>query len=142
MKKGKNPPHTPAPPPTQSEKPLAARLFELRYTEDAAADIKKLDGSVKQHLRKVLEKKLAVDPESYGLPLCSPLAGYWKHEFATHRIVYRIYKEHRIIAVCAVGPRKQGDAEDIYNQLNAVAETGRLAGQVAAALKKLLPGKK
>ena len=85
---------------------------------------------------------MAADPEGYGLPLRSSLAGYWKHEFATHRIVYRIYKEHRIIAVCAVGPRKQGDAEDIYNQLNAVAETGRLAAQVAAALKKLLPEKK
>jgi mRNA-degrading endonuclease RelE of RelBE toxin-antitoxin system len=142
MKKGKNPPHTPGTPPAQSEKPQAAGPFELKYTEDAAADIKKLDGSVKLHLRNVLEKKLAVDPEGYGLPLRSPLARYWKHEFATHRIVYRIYKEHRIIAVCAVGPRKQGDAEDIYNQLNAVAETGRLAGQVAAALKKLLPGKK
>jgi mRNA-degrading endonuclease RelE of RelBE toxin-antitoxin system len=142
MKKGKNPPHSPAPPSAQSEKPRAAGPFELRYTEDAAADIKKLDGSVKQHLKKVLEKKLAVDPEGYGLPLRSPLAGYWKHEFATHRIVYRIYKEQRIIAVCAVGTRKQGDAEDIYNQLSAVAETGRLAGQVAAALRKLLPEKK
>jgi len=90
----------------------------------------------------VLEKKLAVDPEGYGLPLRAPLAGYWKHEFAAHRIIYRIYKEQRLIAVCAVGPRRQEDAEDTYKQLSAVAETGRLAGQVAAALKKLLPDKK
>ncbi len=142
MKKGKKQAVSPAPPAARSQKPQTAGPFELGYTEDAAADIKKLDGSVKQQLRKLLEKKLAADPEGYGLPLRSPLAGYWKHEFATHRIVYRIYKEHRIVAVCAVGPRKQGDAEDIYNQLSAVAETGRLAGQVAAALKKLLPDKK
>src|SRR6266404_170432 len=142
MKKGKKPTHAPAPPAARSEKTQAAGPFELGYTEDAAADIKKLDGSVKRQLRKVLDKKLAVDPEGYGLPLRSPLAGYWKHEFAAHRIVNRIYKQHRTIAVCAVGPRKQGDIEDIYNQLSAVAETGRLAGQVAAALKKLLPEKK
>jgi mRNA-degrading endonuclease RelE of RelBE toxin-antitoxin system len=141
MKKGKKQALSPAPPAARSEKPQTAGPFELGYTE-AAADIKKLGGSVKQQLRKVLEKKLAADPEGYGLPLRSPLAGYWKHEFATHRIVYRIYKEQRIIAVCAVGPRRQGDAEGIYNQLSAVAETGRLAGQVAAALKKLLPDKK
>jgi len=98
--------------------------------------------SVKKQLRKVLEKKLAVDPEGYGLPLRGTLAGYWKHEFATHRIIYRIYKDHRIVAVCAVGPRKQGDAEDIYNQLNAVAETGRLAGQIAFVFKKMLPKNK
>ena len=90
----------------------------------------------------MLEKKLAIDPEGYGLPLRAPFAGYWKHEFATHRIIYRIYKEQRLIAVCAVGPRRQEDAEDTYKQLSAVAETGRLAGQVAAALKKLLPDKK
>jgi mRNA-degrading endonuclease RelE of RelBE toxin-antitoxin system len=142
MTKGKKPAHSPASAAARSEKPQAAGPFGLGYTEDAAADIKKLDGSVKQHLRKVLEKKLAIDPEGYGLPLRAPLAGYWKHEFATHRIVYRIYKVQRLIAVCAVGPRKQGDAEDIYKQLSAVAETGRLAGQVAAALKKLLPEKK
>jgi mRNA-degrading endonuclease RelE of RelBE toxin-antitoxin system len=123
----------------RSDEPQAASSFELGYTEDAASDIKRLDGSVKKHLRKVLEKKLAVDPESYGLPLRGALAGYWKHEFATHRIIYRVYQDRRIVAVCAVGPRKQGDAEDVYNQLNAVAETGRLAGQVASVLKKLLP---
>jgi mRNA-degrading endonuclease RelE of RelBE toxin-antitoxin system len=141
MTKRKKPAHSTALPAARTE-PRAAGPFGLGYTEDAAADIKKLDGSVKQQLRKVLEKKLAVDPEGYGLPLRPPLAGYWKHEFATHRVIYRIYKEYGIIAVCAVGSRKQGDAEDIYNQLSAVAETGRLAGQVAAAMKRLFPEKK
>jgi mRNA-degrading endonuclease RelE of RelBE toxin-antitoxin system len=125
----------------RSDEPQAAVSFELGYTEDAATEIRKLDGSVKKQLRKVLEKKLAVDPEGYGLPLRGPLAGYWKHEFATQRIIYRIYKDRHIVAVCAIGPRKQGDAEDIYNQLNAVAETGRLADQIASVLKKMLPKK-
>jgi mRNA-degrading endonuclease RelE of RelBE toxin-antitoxin system len=132
----------PAPTLARGDEPQAASSFELGYTEDAAGDIKRLDGSVKKRLRRVLEKKLAVDPEGYGLPLRGALAGYWKHEFATHRIIYRIYKDHRIVAVCAVGPRKQGDAEDIYNQLNAVAETGRLAHQIATVLKKILPKNK
>jgi mRNA-degrading endonuclease RelE of RelBE toxin-antitoxin system len=123
----------------RSKEPQATVSFELRYTEDAATEIGKLDGSVKKQLRKVLEKKLAVDPEGYGLPLRGPLTGYWKHEFATHRIIYRIYKDPRTVAVCAVGPRKQGDAEDIYNQLNAIAKTGRLADQIASVLKKMLP---
>lgn len=125
----------------RSDESLAEVSFELRYTEDAAAEIRKLDGSVTKQLRKVLEKKLAVDPEGYGLPLRGPLAGYWKHEFATHRIIYRIYKDHRIVAVCAVDPRKQGDTEDIYDRLKAVAETGRLADQIASVLKKMLPKK-
>jgi mRNA interferase RelE/StbE len=115
--------------------------FELRYTSDAAADIKALDGSVRNQLRKVLEKKLAVDPEGYGLPLRGSLAGYWKHQFGNHRVVYRIYSEQRVVVVCSVGVRKQGDAEDIYRQLESVAKTGRLAEQLTSVLKQILPSK-
>ena len=43
-----------------------------------------------------------------------------------------------MVVVCAVGVRKQGDAEDIYRQLEAVAKTGRLAEQLAVVIKNLL----
>ena len=128
------PSSTPPPPPKSA--------FELRYTADAAADIRGLDGSVRKQLRKVLEKKLVADPEGYGLPLRGPLANYWKHEFGKHRIVYRIYPAEHVVVVCAVGVRKQGDAEDIYRQLQSVAKTGRLAEQLASVIKNLLPGRK
>ncbi len=35
---------------------------------------------MRKQLRKVLEKKLAIDPEGYGLPLRGALTNYWKHE--------------------------------------------------------------
>jgi mRNA-degrading endonuclease RelE of RelBE toxin-antitoxin system len=134
----------PSPPP--SDRPAVQKdatekkpSFELRYTPDAGTDIKGLDGSVRKHLRKVLETKLAVDPESYGLPLRGSLTNYWKHEFAGHRVIYRIYPAQGIVAVCAVGPRKGGDAEDIYRKLDAVIKTGRLAEQVASVLSDILP---
>lgn len=139
MSKGRKQPSPSAPPSEETRSKLA---FELRYTSDGAADIKSLDGSVRKQLRKVLEKKLAVDPEGYGLPLRGSLAGYWKHRFGDHRVVYRIYPEHRMVVVCAVGVRKQGDAEDIYRQLESVARTGRLAEQLASVLKNLLLPKK
>jgi mRNA interferase RelE/StbE len=115
--------------------------FELRYMPDAAAEIKALDGSLRNRLRKVLEKKLALDPEGYGLPLRGSLAGYWKHQFGNHRVVYRIDPERHVV-VCAVGARMQGDAEDIYRQLESVARTGRLAEQLASVLRNLLPPKR
>lgn len=132
----------PSPAETRSGEARSRSDFELRYTPDAAADIKALDGSVRNQLRKVLEKKLAVDPEGYGLPLRGSLAGYWKHQFGNHRVVYRIYPQHRTVVVCSVGVRKQGDAEDIYRQLESVAKTGRLADQLASVLRNILPGKK
>ncbi len=91
MTKGRRQPPPAAPP---SEEVRAKPPFELRYTSDAAADIKALDGSVRNQLRKVLEKKLAVAPEGYGLSLRGSLAGYWKHQFGNHRVVYRIYPQH------------------------------------------------
>jgi mRNA interferase RelE/StbE len=139
MSKGRKQP-SPSPPPAGEPRPKVS--FELRYTPDAAADIKALDGSVRNQLRKVLEKKLAVDPAGYGLPLRGSLAGYWKHQFGNHRVVYRIYPEQHVVVVCAVGVRKQRDAEDIYRQLESVARTGRLAEQLASVLRNLLPAKR
>ena len=139
MSKGRKQPPSSAPSPKE---PRSQPPFELRYTSNAAADIKALDGSVRNQLRKVLEKKLAIDPEAYGLPLRGSLAGYWKHQFGNHRVVYRVYPQHRVVVVCSVGVRKQGDAEDIYRQLESVAKTGRLAEQLAAVLRNLLPSKK
>lgn len=139
MRERKRASSSPSPPDGTGSKPIP---FELRYTLDAAADIKSLDGSVRTQLRKVLEKKLAVDPEGYGLPLRGSLAGYWKHQFANHRVVYRIYLQHHVVVVCSVGVRKQGDAEDIYRQLESVVRTGRLAEQLASVLRNLLPPEK
>ena len=139
MSKGRKRPSPPAP---RSEEARPKPPFELRYTSDAAADIRALDGSVRNQLRKVLEKKLAVEPEGYGLPLSGSLAGYWKHQFSNHRVIYRIYPERNVVVVCAVGVRKQGDAEDIYRQLESVAKTGRLAEQLASVLRNLLLPKK
>lgn len=127
---------------TASREPRFTALFELRYTPDAAGDIQRLDGSIRKQLRKILEKKLAVDPEGYGVPLRGSLSGYWKHRFANHRVIYRIYAPDRVVVVCSVGVRKQGDAEDIYRQLESVAKTGRLAEQLASVLKHLLPENK
>lgn len=139
MSKRRKQPSPAAPHPEQAPPKLP---FELRYTPDAAAEIKALDGSVRNQLRKVLEKKLGVDPEGHGLPLRGSLAGYWKHQFGNHRVVYRIYPPYHVVVICSVGIRKQGDAEDIYRQLESVAKTGRLAEQLVSVLRNLLPPKK
>lgn len=116
--------------------------YSIAFTGDAFGDVKTLDGSVKNKLKKVLTKNLVVNPQGYGLPLRSPLNLFWKHEFAAHRVIYRIYEEKQLVVVCAVGPRKQGDAADVYKQFQALAQTGKVAQQIAEVLASLAPGKK
>jgi mRNA-degrading endonuclease RelE of RelBE toxin-antitoxin system len=116
--------------------------YSIVFTDDAFGDVKALDGSIKNKLKKVLTKKLAIDPQGYGLPLRSPLHLNWKHEFSTHRVIYRMYEEKRLVVICAVGPRKQGGAEDVYEQFQALAQTGKVAQQIADVLGSLAPGKK
>jgi mRNA-degrading endonuclease RelE of RelBE toxin-antitoxin system len=118
------------------------RKYSIAFTDDAFGDVKALDGSIKNKLKKVLTKKLAVNPQGYGLPLRSPLNLYWKHEFAAHRVIYRIYQVTQLVVVCAVGPRKQGDAADVYKQFQALAQTGKVAHQIAEVLGSLALGKK
>jgi len=116
--------------------------YAIAFTGDAFADVKALDGSIKNKLKKVLTKKLAIDPQGYRLPLRSPLNLYWKHEFAAHRVIYRIYEEKHLVVVCAVGPRKQGDLANVYKQFQTLAQTGKVAHQIAEVLGSLAPGKK
>jgi hypothetical protein len=37
-----------------------------------------------------------------------------ENEFVSHRVVYRIHEVRKLVVVCAVGPRKEGDVVDIY----------------------------
>jgi mRNA interferase RelE/StbE len=116
--------------------------FSIAFTSDAFEDVKNLDWSINNRLKKVLTKKLAIDPQGYGLPLRSPLNLFWKHEFAAHRVIYRIYEDKQLVVVCAVGPRKQGDVADVYKQFQALAQTGKVAHQIAEVLGGLTLGKK
>ncbi len=109
--------------------------FEVGFTEDAKRDVDWLDGSTKKQLRKVFEKKLGVNPTQYGEPLVGALKGYWSHHFASHRVIYRIYDDLKLVLVCAVGPRRAGHKSDVYRRFEAVVEAGRTAQQILEALR-------
>lgn len=116
---------------------MPAPEYTLGFIGDAKQDVASLDGSVRKRLKKVLTAKLAVDPEGYGTPLRGNLAGYWKHEFASHRIIYRIYRDLRLVVICAVGKRQGEHVSDVYRQLEAVVKAGDVARQIQTILKKL-----
>jgi len=112
--------------------------FEIKFTLDGLKDVQRLDGSIKRKLKNTLNKKLASDPLSYGTPLRAPLVNYYKHEFATHRIIYRVYPAKNLVVICAVGPRKSGDVHDVYEQFSKLVQSGRIAAQIQAVLLNIL----
>jgi len=118
---------------------MAAPKYTVAFTSDAKQDVASLDGSIKKRLKKVLEDKLAVNPSGYGTPLRGDLAGYWKHEFAAHRVIYRIYDDRQLVVVCAVGKRQAEHVSDVYQQLVPMVKAGRIAGQVLLVLAELKP---
>ena len=101
--------------------------YRIAFITEARDDVAALDGSIKKRLRKVLEERLAVDPEAHGLPLRAPLTNFCNHQFGSHRLIYRIYREERLVVVCAVGRRRAGDLADVYRQFEPLVEAGKVA---------------
>jgi mRNA-degrading endonuclease RelE of RelBE toxin-antitoxin system len=115
--------------------PAAPPRYEIKFIEYAAAQARALDGSIKKPFKNLCLKKLAVNPHGYGTELRAPLTGFWKHEFRTHRVIYRIYPDLLLVVVCVVGPRKQGDVADVYAQLAPLVKAGKIAEQLSAIIK-------
>ncbi len=117
----------------------ARSRYTVALTSDAKEDVASLDGSIKKRLRKVLEDKLAMDPSGYGTPLRAVLAGYWKHESAAHRVIYRLYADRQLVVICAIGKRQAGHISDVYEQLLPMVKAGRVLEQVLRVLGELKP---
>lgn len=118
----------------------AEARYTILFTSDAKNDVGSLDGSIKRRLKGVLTNKLAVDPEAYGTPLRGALAGFCKHEFASHRVIYRIYPGQSAIVVCAVGKRQGKHVTNVYKQLEPMVKAGKVAEQIIAVMKNAPKG--
>ena len=54
-------------------------MYKLLYHPDVKKiDLPKIDKKNKATIKKAIEERLAVQPESYGKPLQRTLKGYWK----------------------------------------------------------------
>src|SRR2546425_1010545 len=60
--------------------------------------------------------QLAKSPEQQGKPLIGELNGFRSVRAAgqRYRIVYRVERREVVVAIVAVGKRKEGDKSDVY----------------------------
>lgn len=66
-------------------------------------DIPKLSSSDKNKIKKAIEEKLSINPETFGKPLRRSLKGYRKLRVGDYRVIYRI--ENKIVKIFYIGHR-------------------------------------
>lgn len=69
-------------------------------------DFKKIPVVDRKKIAKAVNKKLSVDPESFGKPLVGELKGYFRLRVDFYRVIYKIEKEKVMVFVVKVGLRK------------------------------------
>ena len=86
--------------------------YQLEFLESALAEWKSLDGSVRQVLKKLLEKRLE-SPRVPGAELHGELADCYKIKLRKqgYRLVYQVRDETLVVLVIAVNRR---DKDKVY----------------------------
>ena len=72
--------------------------FTIKYTEIVIKKhIPKLASSIKEYIKQAIERKLVIDPFTYGKPLQYSYKGYRSLRVSDYRIIYYIEKQDVII---------------------------------------------
>ena len=72
-------------------------------------DLDRIPPAIREIIRKAIEKKLTVDPISFGKPLRYGLKGYRRLRVGEYRVIYKVDEDRVIVIVVDIDHRK-----DIY----------------------------
>ena len=116
------------------KKPLRKHKYRLQFVPSALAEWQKLDGSVKEPLRKLLKKRLE-NPHVPGAALHGALVGHYKIKLNKqgYRLVYGVQNDVLIVMVMAVDKR-----EDSALYQSAMARVSEKMAELAKAVQKRL----
>lgn len=107
-----------------------ATKYQLEFLESALGEWKSLDGSVRQILKKLLEKRLE-NPRTPGAELHGELADCYKIKLRKqgYRLVYQVRDEALVVLVIAVNRR---DKDKVYQ-----AALARIRKMVSEAVEQV-----
>jgi mRNA-degrading endonuclease RelE of RelBE toxin-antitoxin system len=112
-------------------------LYRSFFTDDALENIKKLPKATRNSLKKEFQKKIHVNPIECSDPLSKPLENFRSFHYGDYRVVYQVFEELKAVSVVAVGKKDRHHQSEIYKQLEALAERGKLASAVLETLRSL-----
>jgi mRNA interferase RelE/StbE len=120
--------------PSKAAQPVRQHKYRLQFVPSAWAEWQKLDGSVKEPLRKLLKKRLD-NPHVPGAALHGALAGHYKIKLNKqgYRLVYGVQDDVLIVMVMAVDKR-----EDSVVYQSAIARMMEKMAELAKAVQKRL----
>lgn len=83
--------------------------FIIEYDVDIEKKLKVLPKSIREVIRKTIEKKLTVDPIAFGKPLRYSLKGFRRLRIGDYRVIYKIIEDKILVLIIDIDHRK-----DIY----------------------------
>jgi len=110
-------------------------VYQIQFTDGGLRDAKALPKNIRNHLARSLRDKLARDPEGCSEQLRQPLDGWRSFHSGKYRIIFRLYKDLKVIAVAGIGKHSPLATQDIYRKLEMLARSGRLAEEILATLR-------
>jgi mRNA interferase RelE/StbE len=71
--------------------------YVVEYDPDIEEKLLNLTKSVREMIRKAIEKKLIVDPITFGKPLRYSLKGYRRMRVGDYRVIYKIIEDKILV---------------------------------------------
>ncbi len=82
-------------------------MYTIEYLESVKEDLRGLSKSVKERLKKAIEKKLILNPIEFGKPLQYSLKGLRRLRVEDYRIIYQIDLDIKTVLIVKIGHRKE-----------------------------------
>lgn len=83
-------------------------MYKVSYLPEVVKkQIPKLSLPVRNRIKKAIEKKLAIDPISFGRPLKYSLKGLRRLRVEDYRIVYKVVEDEMTIIIVKIAHRKE-----------------------------------
>lgn len=82
-------------------------MYSVQYLDSVKEDLRGLQKSVKEKLRKAIEKKLMLNPIEFGKPLQYSLKGLRRLRVEDYRIIYQIDLDSKTVLIVKIGHRKE-----------------------------------
>lgn len=79
--------------------------FEIRYSPDCIADLKKLDRPTLKRIKLSIESRLVSSPFDYGKPLRHSAHGLWTLRIGDWRVIYQVNQEE--VCILKIGHRRE-----------------------------------